>query len=144
MEHGQPGLFRGVLASPCHSAGIHSCNDDARMKIAWDYATSRDIDAFYQDRPRETLRAVVVRMDGEPVCLIGLAKDVDYDKVFSEYKPVLEPYLKSITVMRALKQFMKWVESSQVPVYAMSVTDSGILDKLGFEHISGELYQWPQ
>jgi hypothetical protein len=114
------------------------------MKLTWGYATARDIDAFYEGRPRETIRAVVVRMDEDPVCLIGLAKDSNYDKAFSEYKPSLEPYLKSITVMRAIKQFMKWVQDSKVPVYAMCVTTSGILDKLGFVQVEGELYQWPQ
>lgn len=115
------------------------------MMLTWDYATARDIDAFYEGRPRETLRAIVIRMDGEPVGLIGLAKEPDRDRAFSEAKPVLEPHMKSMTVLRAIKHFMKWVHASPVPIYAMRERNNCLLERLGFRQFadSAEVYVWP-
>lgn len=110
--------------------------------ITWDTASSRDIDAFYQHRPRETLRAIAIRLNGEPVAIIGLAKEPDRDRAFSEYKPALCPYLKSMTVLRAIKAFMRWVEASRVPVYAVS-EGTGLLERLGFQDIGEGVFVWP-
>jgi hypothetical protein len=110
--------------------------------LTWGYATAADIDAYYGDRPRETMRAVVIRMDGVAVGVIGLAKEVDRDRAFSECKPVLCAHLRSIVVLRAIKAFMKLVEASRIPVYAIS-EGTGVLDRLGFRHVDGDVYEWP-
>jgi hypothetical protein len=107
----------------------------------WSYATASDIDEFYNGRPRESLRAVTVHMDGRPMLIIGIAKEPDRDRLFSEYKPEFAPYLKRMPVMRALKRVMSWVESSKVPVYAIS-EGTGILQRLGFKHETGPVYFW--
>lgn len=121
------------------SAGIHRVDDNARL--TWGYATGSDIDAFYGERPRESLRAVCVRMDDRPVVIIGLAKEPERDRLFSEYKPEMASHLGRITVLRALKCVMGWIESSKVPVYAIS-EGTGILEKLGFEQVVGDVYTW--
>lgn len=110
--------------------------------LTWGYATAADIDSYYEGRPRETLRAVVIRMDGVTVGIIGLAKEVDRDRAFSEFKPVLCEHLKSMVVLRAIKAFMKMVESSRIPIYAIS-EGTGVLDRLGFRHVGGDVYEWP-
>lgn len=112
------------------------------MALTWDFASAADIAEYYGGRVYDTMRAVVVKLDGKPVVIIGLAREPERDRLFSDHKPEIADRLKSITVMRALKQVMKWVESSRVPIYAMS-EGSGILEKLGFEQVAGDFYQWP-
>lgn len=109
--------------------------------ISWRYATAADIDRFYEGRPRETMRAVAIILDDEPVGIIGLAKEPDRDRLFSEYKPELEPHIRRIAVLRAIKAVMAWVEASKIPVYAIS-EGTGILERLGFKQVSGEIYTW--
>ena len=110
--------------------------------LTWDYATAADIDAYYEDRPRETMRAIVVKLDGAPVGIIGLAKEVDRDRAFSEFKPELQPHLKSMPVGRAIMAFVKWMNASRVPIYAIS-EGTGVLDRLGFRCVGGDIYEWP-
>jgi hypothetical protein len=109
--------------------------------ITWGYAIAADVDAFYRDRPVETIRAIVIKLDAEPAAIIGLAKEPDRDRAFSEYLPALKPHLKSMAVLRAIKAFMRWVESSKVPVYAIS-EGTGLLERLGFQRVNGEVFEW--
>lgn len=111
--------------------------------LTWVFAEAKDIDAFYGNRPRETMRAIALRLNGECVGLIGLAKEPERDRAFSEYKPALEPYLqrKSMTILRAIKAFQGWLETSPVPVYAIS-EGTGILERVGFRPLDEEIYVW--
>jgi hypothetical protein len=104
-------------------------------------ACAADVEALYRCRPGETLRAVVVKLDGKPAGIIGLAKEADRDRLFSEYKDELAPHLHSMTILRAIKMVMSWVESSRVPVYAIAENPQ-LLERLGFQQIAGEVYAW--
>jgi hypothetical protein len=133
-------MFESASASTGNGISVHRIDDCPRL--TWDYATSADIDDYYGERPHETLRAIVVKLNGMPAGLLGLAKEADRDRAFTEYKPELEPYLKSIVVGRAIQALLKWVKASRVPVYALSDRDD-VLTKYGFKHIQGEYYEWP-
>lgn len=109
--------------------------------VAWRYASASDVDTLYHTRPYETLRALVITLDGKPAAIIGLAKEPDRERAFSEYLPELQPYLKSMPVLRAIKAFMGWVKASPVPVYALS-EGTGILERLGFTHIEENVFAW--
>jgi hypothetical protein len=109
--------------------------------ITWGYATGAEVDALYQCRPHETLRAVVIKLDGVPAGIIGLAREPDRERMFSEYLLELKPLLRSMAVLRAIKAVMRWVESSRVPVYAIS-EGTGVLERLGFQHVTGEVFEW--
>lgn len=100
------------------------------------------MDALYAGRPRETLRALVIRVDGEPAGIIGLAQEADRLRAFSEVREALCPHLKRMPVLRAIQAFMKWVRTSKVPVYAVS-EGTGLLERLGFVPFKGEEYRWP-
>jgi hypothetical protein len=89
------------------------------------------------------MRAVAIRMGERPVGIIGIAKEPERDRVFSEYKPELAPHLKRMAVLRAIKCVMGWVESSKIPVYAIS-EGTGILEKLGFEQDVGDVWLFSQ
>jgi hypothetical protein len=88
------------------------------------------------------MRAIVVKMNGIPAGLLGLAKEADRDRAFTEYKPELEPYLRSIVVGRAIRALLKWAKASRVPVCAYSDRPD-VLTKCGFKQIQGEYYEWP-
>jgi hypothetical protein len=110
-------------------------------EITWGVAPAAEVDELYAGRPRETLRAIVIRLDGKPVGIMGLAKEPERDRAFSEYTPELCPHLKRMPVLRAIKAFMQWVEQSRVPVYAIS-EGTGLLERLGFIQFRDEEYRW--
>lgn len=110
-------------------------------EITWGPAIAAEVDALYAGRPRETLRALVIRVDGKPAGIIGLAQEPDRLRAFSEYTADLCPHLKRIPVLRAIKAFMAWVTDSKVPVYAIS-EGTGLLERLGFVSDDGEVFRW--
>lgn len=111
-------------------------------EITWGVASAAEVDQLYAGRPRETMRALVIRVDGKPAGIIGLAKEPDRERAFSEYTAELCPHLKRLPVLRAIKAFMTWVKASRVPVYALS-EGTGLLERLGFVHVRGEEFRWP-
>lgn len=110
--------------------------------VSWGPATAADVDALYKGRPRETMRALVIRVDGEAAGIIGLAQEPDRLRAFSEVRDALCPHIRRMPVLRAIKAFMRWVEQSQVPVYAVS-EGTGLLERLGFVQFNGEEFRWP-
>lgn len=110
--------------------------------ISFRYATSADIDRFYGERPRPTMRAVVAMMDGEPMGVIGLAKRGEVLHAFSEYKPQIATHLKCMTVLRMIKFAVRMFEEAKLPIYAMAESDNGLLERLGFERVREDLYRW--
>ena len=111
-------------------------------EITWGPASAADVDLLYAGRPRETLRALVICVDGKPAGIIGLAQEPDRLRAFSETRDALCPHLQRMPVLRAIKAFMKWVADSQVPVYALS-EGTGLLERLGFVQFNGEEFRWP-
>lgn len=110
--------------------------------ITWGYASASDIEAFYGEHPAVTIRAVIIHLDGVPAGVIGLAFEGDRARAFSEYRPELASHLKSIPVLRAIKAAQGMYASSVKPVVAVREGCSGILERLGFESVDGELYLW--
>jgi hypothetical protein len=97
---------------------------------------------FYGRLPFESMRAVTVTMDGVPVGIIGVAKDAHVARLFSEYRAELRPWLRSITVLRAIKRAMEIV-AEYPKVYAVAEHSEGerVLSRLGFVR-QGEVYTW--
>ncbi len=93
---------------------------------------------------KPTLRAIVVTLDDDPVGIIGVSRERGIGKFFADYMDELESYLPSITVMRAIKASMEFVKDFPGPVYAVAQHAEGarILTRLGFTHISGDLFLW--
>jgi hypothetical protein len=111
--------------------------------VTYRFATESDLRRFYGELPRPTTRAVVVLLNGEPSGIIGLARDAGCEKLFSEYKPEMDPHLRRFEVLRAIKLAMTLVESSKCDVYAVREEGTDILLRLGFEHVEGDIYKWP-
>lgn len=96
---------------------------------------------FYGELPRQTVRAVVILLDGEPAGLIGLARESGCEKFFSEAKSELD--LRRFEVLRTIKLAMSLVKSSKCDVYAVREEGTDILLRLGFEHVEDDIYKWP-
>lgn len=110
--------------------------------ITWNYATTVDIDAYYGERPRATMRAIAIHLDGITVAIIGLYFDAGRMMAFSEYKPELEPYLKSMAILRAIKAAQQLFAQSKRPVYAVREECTNILERVGFKHEADGVYKW--
>ena len=105
-------------------------------------ATAADVDAFYGERPAQSMRAIAIVKDEKPLAIIGLAFEGDRFQAFSEYKPELEPHLKSMTVLRAIKQGQAMIAAATLPVVAYSKGNPALLKRLGFVEVPGG-YLWP-
>lgn len=107
-------------------------------------AVASDIEAFYGEPQHNTIRAIVVERD-EILGVIGVAREGEFGKFFCDFKEELTPYLKSITIMRVLKAGMKIVAEYKGPVIAVAEHAEGcrMLFRLGFTHVQGGIYEWP-
>jgi hypothetical protein len=101
----------------------------------WRYASAADVDKYYGERPPQTIRAAVVTLDDEPVGIAGLSYDGDRYTAFSEFKPELEPHLKSMPVLRAVKAVQKMILTADLPVIVQNTTNPKLLERLGFIEI---------
>ena len=90
------------------------------------------------------MRAIVVTQDDEVTGIAGVVRERDMGKFFSDYAPKLQPYLRSITVMRAVKEAVRLVKEYPGPVLAIARDAEGcrILHRLGFTHLYGAWYGW--
>lgn len=110
--------------------------------ITWGYASAADIETFFGKPMKETMRAIVISVDGRPSGVIGMAFEGDRMRAFSECREELAPYLKSMPVLRAIKAAQAMFASSVKPVIAVREGCSGILERLGFVQVDEELYLW--
>ena len=134
-------------AAAVYDSGCNSRNGIARAdapQIISRYATREDVIAFWDVPHPGTLRALVVEVDDELACIIGIVREGNVGKYFCDIKPALEPYLKSVTVMRVLKKSMDFVHNYQGPVVSVAEHAEGcrMLNRLGFTHLEGALYGW--
>ncbi len=120
------------------------------QRLASRPATIADVLRYYGERPRQTLKAVVVTLNDEPVGIIGLAQEGRCLKLFSEFQPVLRDQLRCMTVLRAIKKAMSFVKAARLPVVAITQENEPdsprILERLGFKFHShsdsGDVYEW--
>ena len=134
-------MLTGISPETLHGTG--SGRGNLRV-VAWRCATAKDVLIVYHGAVRSTLKAIVVTLDDDPVGIIGVSREHGIGKYFSEYRDELKPYLRSITVMRAIKASMTFVTDYPGPVYAMAGHKEGarILTRLGFTQITGDLFEW--
>jgi hypothetical protein len=90
------------------------------------------------------MRAIVAEMEGLVVGFIGVTREQGYGKLFVDFKPELQPYLRSITIMRAVKAAMKFADDYRGPIVAVAEHGEAcrILNRLGWTHLDGDVYGW--
>ena len=102
--------------------------------LSWGPADSGALIEFYGALPDATTRSVVVRMDGRTIGVIGAAIEGGHATLFSDVAPELEPYLRTLTVMRAVRAGITLAKGLRLPVFAFVEKDGGgrILEREGF------------
>lgn len=104
-------------------------------------ATRADIEQFYGST-KETLKTICVKRDGVPVGFVGLAIEPQRARFFSEYRDLSCAEL--CRGWRAVKAAMQYVRESHRPVVSVAENDQGHknLQRLGFTHVTGDVYTW--
>lgn len=123
---------------------------DADQRIGSRPATAADVDRYYGARPRQTVKAMILTLDGNPAAIVGLANEGSYWKLFSEYKPEFKRYLQSMATLRAIKKVILMIGDCRLPVVAVTQPNEPdsprLLERLGFvfhnESEEGSVYEW--
>lgn len=100
--------------------------------------------AFYGEPHRHSLRANSILMDEEVVAIVGVVRHPEWGIFFTEHKPQLRPYLSSVTVWRAIKDAMTFVQNYKGPVMSIAEHAEGCINlkRLGFDHLYGAWWGW--
>ena len=106
--------------------------------------TSSDLVEYCGGPQRGTIRSLSALIDGRVVGLLGVVREGPIGKYFCDISPELQPHLRSITIMRAIKASLELVKEYKGPVVAVAEHAEGcrLLNRLGFTHLDGEYYQW--
>jgi hypothetical protein len=90
------------------------------------------------------MRALVATIDSRVVGVIGVVREYGYGKYFCNFSDELKPHLRSMTIMRAIKESLKFCDEYQGPMVAVAEHGEGcrLLHRLGFEHLYGAYYAW--
>jgi len=90
------------------------------------------------------MRAIVAYLDHQPAGIVGVVREQGYGKFFCDFKPELQPHLRSITIMRAVKTALRFADQYRGPVIAIAETGEScrLLHRLGFTHLQGRYYGW--
>jgi hypothetical protein len=132
-DSGDPVGRENPIRSPQHATAILTRT-----------ATAEDIKAYFGAPQRGTMRAIAVEMDGEVAAIVGVVREGPVGKYFTDISPELQPHLRSITILRAIKASMELVKQYRGPVLAIAESVEGCmtLNRLGFTHLDGAYYQW--
>lgn len=124
----------------------HGINREGQQspQIVTRRATQLDLETYYGDRNHGTMKAYVAEMDGELVGVVGVVRDRNCGRYFCDFKPELQPHLRSITIMRAVKASLRFADEYRGPLVAVAddAESCRLLNRLGFTHIQGVLYGW--
>lgn len=108
-------------------------------------ATAKDIAAFYGKPPRETVRAIVAELNGEPVGIAGIAHKNGCLVLFCDLKPEMRKFRKSI--VKAGRQLMSMTKGRTVRSVAdPNIPGSGrFLEAIGLKRVGpsrhGEVFE---
>jgi hypothetical protein len=129
-------------AATLHCVGSDDLDVHQRESLTYRFATRADFAVFYGKPQRMTARAVVILLNDKPAAMIGLAYGLDCATMFSDAKPELQPHIRRMPVLRAIKLAMTMADTCGRDVYAIREEGTNILPRLGFEHYDGETYKW--
>lgn len=91
------------------------------------------------------MRALVITVDGEVGLVAGVAPDAGFSRFFEDHHAWFEPHFQRMATLRAVKASMELVRQARGLVAAVARDERGarLLERLGFEHYSGDEYLWP-
>lgn len=90
------------------------------------------------------MRATICYLNEQPAGVVGVVREQDYGKFFVDFRPQLQPHLRSITIMRAVKESLRFADEYRGPVIAIAehAESCRLLHRLGFTHLQGAIYAW--
>ena len=104
-------------------------------------ATRADIERWHPEASC-SFRAWVCEVDGMPAGIIGLSLDRPAATLFSVTEEALVPHLRSLTVLRLIKQAQAACSDCRLPIFALVDPSEGyadtapvILTRLGFSEV---------
>lgn len=104
-------------------------------------ATKKDVEEFYPEAS-QTFHAYVVEINGEVLGIGGIYYIGNFLVAFAKNKPELDAY--PFTKARGAKKIMNIIGDR----YCIAFADTKIpeapklLERLGFQHVEGNTYQW--
>ena len=137
-----------------HDPGGHPWPCDARQGIivpdpdhhvVIEAATRDDIANFNPEMLRATVKAIVARIDGEPVALAGLWYMKGLTIAFCDLRPKARPYKK--TIHKVAMQIINYAKSRHKFIFAQINDDEATaprwLKRFGFEPYGDDgAYRW--
>jgi hypothetical protein len=103
----------------------------------------RDIIAFKGENYNDSIRGLVVELDGEIIGIAGVMQGQCL-QAFSSISDTMRKYPKSL--VKAAIYFRSILSKYEAPVYAIANPDEsnskGYLEYVGFEHYDGSIYRW--
>ena len=107
-------------------------------------ATAADLKAFYGDKPRPTVRAIVGVVDGVPLGVAGISYERGQLMLFSDLKPEGRKYRKAI--VKAARMVLEMAKGIPILALAEHPSSCRFLTRLGFTYIgsspAGEVFRW--
>lgn len=90
------------------------------------------------------MRAYAAELDGQVAGIVGVVREPAVGKFFADFSPELQPYLKSVAIMRCVKGALRFCDEYRGPVIAIAEHAEGcrILTRLGFENMEGQYFAW--
>lgn len=113
----------------------------SRPKPVIRYAKKRDIEALYPDAS-QTFRAIAVEIDGRTLGIGGVYYSGNVLVAFVRIEPELNLY--PVTIWRASKRFIGLIGGRHCIAFADEQKPNAVkfLERLGFQHVEGNKYQW--
>ena len=105
-------------------------------------ASAQDILSFYGHAPSCRTKAIIVLIDNKPMGIAGLQYRNIGIVAFSDMKDEMRPYKKAI--LKTARALAELVSRQRRRVFAIAElpTSPAILERIGFERVTDEVYQW--
>ncbi len=106
-------------------------------------ATAHDIESFFGYKPKLRTRAIIASIDGDLVAIAGLHYMSQAVVAFSDMKDSMRPHKKFI--LKTAMALVDMIRHERRTVVALAEFESShaLLLRLGFEHVTDEVYKWP-
>lgn len=99
-------------------------------------AVAADIQAFYGQNPPQSLRARVLVRGDEVLGIAGYYMENGHAVVFSDSK-------HGIPKMTIWRESLKFMAELNLPAICRCEGSAPFLERLGWQHVEGDVYQWP-
>lgn len=112
---------------------MHGASGDHGLRTLSVRPTNRaTVKDYFGEIPGPTIRGRVFYLDDDAVAIMGIARQDDEYVLFSEHKDEFEPHLRSIAVMRGIRDVMKMTDDYDYVVTYSEGTADGLLERFGF------------